>query len=268
MSRENQQYARMLYFTAIHFKQGRAFESFDDGLAWARSLPYFVDEVENLLGHLVETSRSIPKQLDIGRPTVLKSHAHYKREEILSGLDIATWEKKQDSHREGVMYSAEYNVDAFLVTLRKDTNSFSPTTMYKDFALSRSRFHWESQNSASARSAVGQRYLEKAHGRSGTLIFVRGSGNDGIADGAAFLNLGVVDFAEWNGSERPMQITWTCSVQCPSTSSRMRALSADGNDVGKQLTAAAEAGGVHSSGLGRFNGEWASRSAPPRTQSA
>lgn len=208
MNAADQQYARMLYFTVIHQKQSRVFESFDAGLQWARGLPYFVDEVSQLLEYLVRTARNRPTRLDLGRPTVLRSHAHYKREEILSALDIATWEKKQDSHREGVMYSPAYDADALLVTLNKDSGTFSPSTMYKDYALSRSVFHWESQNATSAASKVGRRYLEKAAGDSRTLLFVRASSTDDVGTGAAFLNLGSVDFGEWNGSERPMQITW------------------------------------------------------------
>ncbi|RKX00783.1 hypothetical protein D9C01_12515, partial [Corynebacterium diphtheriae] len=88
-----------------------------------------------LLEYLVHTARNRPTRLDLGRPTVLRSHAHYKREEILSALDIATWEKKQDSHREGVMYSPAYDADALLVTLNKDSGTFSPSTMYKDYAF-------------------------------------------------------------------------------------------------------------------------------------
>jgi sulfur-oxidizing protein SoxA len=39
-------------------------------------------------------------------------------------------------------------VDLLFVTLKKTDAGFSPSTMYKDYAMSPSRFHWESQNTA------------------------------------------------------------------------------------------------------------------------
>ena len=41
----------------------------------------------------------------------LKVHARYQREEILAALDVP---RRPNSCREGVWYSAEYNVDAFI----------------------------------------------------------------------------------------------------------------------------------------------------------
>lgn len=52
-------------------------------------------------------------------------------------------------------------------------------------------------------------------GGSDALLFVRRSGTDEVGTGAAFLNLGRVDFAAWNGSERPLQVTW--GLQRPMT---------------------------------------------------
>ena len=35
--------------------------------------------------------------------------------------------------------------DVFLITLTKTEKRFSPTTRYRDYAISRNLFHWESQ---------------------------------------------------------------------------------------------------------------------------
>ena len=45
--------------------------------------------------------------------------------------------------------------DALLVTLRKNEKDFSPTTMYRDFAISPELFHWESQNATRSRPRPG-----------------------------------------------------------------------------------------------------------------
>ena len=38
--------------------------------------------------------------------------------------------------REGVAWCESANADAFLITLKKSDRDYSPTTMYRDFALS------------------------------------------------------------------------------------------------------------------------------------
>ena len=62
-----------------------------------------------------------------------KVHARYQREEILAALDFP---RNPNSFREGVWYSAEHNVDAFFVTLKKSEADYSPTTMYRDYPIS------------------------------------------------------------------------------------------------------------------------------------
>ncbi|MFI8807907.1 DUF3427 domain-containing protein [Micrococcus luteus] len=214
---QDQQYARMLYFTLLHGAGPAPFSDFDEAFDWVRGLPAFVEEVDQLLDVVVSSARTAPEHLRLGKPTALRSHAHYRRTEILAGLDISSWERTQSSHREGVAFSPDYNTDALLVTLKKDARQFSPSTMYRDFAVSRSAFHWESQNVTTARSPTGQRYLSKEHGESHTLMFVRGSGRDAIGEGAAYLCLGTVQFADWSGTERPMQITWALDREMPTS---------------------------------------------------
>lgn len=212
MSPLEQQYGRMLFFTAI-YEKGR-FESFDEGLAWARKHRLFVDEAEQILTHVVDVARTTPQPMQLGKETALKSHAHYRREEILAGLDVLVWRNRNMSHVEGVAWSEAYQLDALLVTLKKDSSGFSPTTMYRDFAVSPTRFHWESQNDTTAASTKGRRYLAKREGRSSTALFVRERNNNEIGT-AAFLNLGIAQFGSWNDTERPMQINWDLDREMP-----------------------------------------------------
>ena len=48
--------------------------------------------------------------------------------------------------------------DVFLITLNKTEKRFSPSTRYRDYAINRSLFHWESQSRTTADSPTGQRY--------------------------------------------------------------------------------------------------------------
>lgn len=49
------------------------------------------------------------------------------------------------------------------VTLNKDPDHFSPTTLYNDYPISQTRFHWESQSVTRA-VAVGTRGSSISHG--------------------------------------------------------------------------------------------------------
>src|SRR3546814_15366129 len=63
--------------------------------------------------------------------------------------------------------------DAFFVTLKKSESDYSPTTMYRDYAISPELFHWESQSTTSVASPTGQRYLNPASRGSPVLLFTR-----------------------------------------------------------------------------------------------
>ncbi len=137
----------------------------------------------------------------------LKVHARYQREEILAALDFP---RQPNSFREGVWYSAEHNVDAFFVTLRKSEASYSPTTMYRDYPISPTLFHWESQSTTSVASPTGQRYLT---GSSQVLLFVREQQRDELGT-SPYLFLGRGHYVSHQGS-RPIAITWQLEHAMP-----------------------------------------------------
>ena len=100
----------------------------------------------------------------------LSSHARYRREEVLAALNWASLTRKASGHATGVVWAEDADVDALFVNLHKTERDFSPTTMYRDFALQPDVFHWESQNATSVASPAGRRYL---NGSSTVLIFCR-----------------------------------------------------------------------------------------------
>ena len=63
-----------------------------------------------------------------------------------SKSSVGGYECRIAGFREGVLYVPELNVDAFFVTLTKSEADYSPTTMYRDYPISPTLFHWESQN--------------------------------------------------------------------------------------------------------------------------
>ena len=137
----------------------------------------------------------------------LKIHSRYQREEILAALDHP---QKPSTFREGVWYSAAQNVDVFFVTLTKSEADYSPTTMYADYPISPTLFHWESQSTTSVASKTGQRYLS---GSSTVLIFVRQRQTDEFGT-APYLFLGPATYVTHKG-DRPIAITWKLEHPMP-----------------------------------------------------
>jgi hypothetical protein len=101
----------------------------------------------------------------------------------------------------------------FFVTLEKAEGHYSPTTMYRDYAISPDLFHWESQSTTSVQSPTGQRYL--SHKRQGThvFLFVRHRKHE-AGRTAAYTCLGAADYESHEGS-RPIAITWRLRKPMP-----------------------------------------------------
>ncbi|MCY1157073.1 MAG: hypothetical protein MOP51_92 [Citricoccus sp.] len=205
-------FAEMLYFAAI-YQKGR-FGSLDEAFGWVRTQTRFVAEVEEIFEHTLSSTRTNPTTTALGASVPLLAHAHYRRDEILPALGIRTFDSSPDmAHVSGVAWSKKFSTDALLINLRKSERDFSPTTMYRDYAISRSQFHWESQNSTRANSSTGRRYVTKKSNGSNTLLFVRETPNNDIG-AAPFVCLGTADLNSWDG-ERPMQVTWNLHREMP-----------------------------------------------------
>lgn len=207
-----QRLARMLFFALWPDKGG--FDSYQAGLDHLRAHPAVCMEVRELLAMGVDRARRNPLPLGQGmRDIPVLSHARYRREEILAALDWASWKRSARGHATGVVWAPATRTDALLVNIRKSEAEFSPTTMYRDYAISPDLFHWESQNATRVDSATGQRYLNHEAQGTQVLLFVRESPSDDLG-AMPFLCLGPATYVEHRG-ERPIAITWRLSRSMP-----------------------------------------------------
>ena len=94
----------------------------------------------------------------------LQIHARYTRIEILAAVGEGEY-ARTPQWREGVYDAKAGGADLLAFTLDKTNGDFSPTTRYRDYAVSRDLIHWESQSTARADSATGRRYQN--HDRDG-----------------------------------------------------------------------------------------------------
>ncbi|WP_395727521.1 DUF3427 domain-containing protein [Nakamurella sp.] len=142
----------------------------------------------------------------------LRVHARYQREEILSALGLAA-RLKPAYFQAGVARSDELNLDAFLITLRKNDTDYSPTTMYRDYAISSTLFHWESQSATSVDSPTGQRYIDHRRAGSSILLFVRERKESALGP-VPYTFLGTAQYVSHRG-DRPIEFIWKLDVPMP-----------------------------------------------------
>ncbi len=99
------------------------------------------NEIIELLELLVDRIDFLEREIILPFQQPLKLHGRYTRDQILSAFGFSSFEEKS-SIREGIAFSKKYNIELLFVTLNKSEKDFSPTTLYEDFAISESIFHW------------------------------------------------------------------------------------------------------------------------------
>ncbi|MEU5597301.1 DUF3427 domain-containing protein [Streptomyces sp. NPDC020298] len=210
----DQSYAHMLFFNL--WDNAGGFTSYREGLESLRPQRVFRDELRQLLSYVIEQADHFPIPLS-GRLShvPLKVHSAYNRSEILAALGVARFGGQMPrSFAQGVQWVEELQTDALLITLEKNEKDFSPTVRYKDYALSPTLFHWESQNSTAAESRTGMRYREHAQRGSQVLLFMRRYKNTDIGKSQPWMLLGPATYRTHTGS-KPMAITWRLKHELP-----------------------------------------------------
>ena len=134
-------------------------------------------------------------------------HRQYMRDEVLVGLGLSQRVGARNAQT-GRFWIEEINTEVFFVTLDKSEKAFSPSTRYEDFAVSPTRFHWQSQSTTGEDSPTGQRYVHQRENGARFLLFVRPK------RGEPFLFLGPVRYVSHTGS-RPMSIYWDLDDPMP-----------------------------------------------------
>lgn len=162
-------------------------------------------ELMSLLQYRFEQIDFIDEPVDLGFDCPLDLHCTYTRDQLLVAMDFM----KPATVREGVKWLPEKQLDVFFVTLNKVEDKYSPTTMYKDYSINESLFHWQSQSTTAEHSLTGQRYIHHVRRRSKVLLFVREFMNDSIikTNREAYTFLGAASYVKHEGS-KPMNITW------------------------------------------------------------
>ena len=172
-----------------------------------------VDEIIELMELLID--RVDFKEFDIHLPykQPLKVHARYTRDQIIAAFGFSTFERKYPS-REGVAYNEELNTELLFINLIKSEENFSPTTMYDDYAVTETQFHWQTQNSARADRGKGLSYITHKEDGKRIMLFVREKPTDEFGNTMGYVFLGEGSLMDYYGSQ-PMSINWKLHEPMP-----------------------------------------------------
>ena len=160
---------RMLVSSLTSRRQSDAMQVALDEI-WAHPQPRA--ELVAVLELLRGRSEHLQLPLDGDGDTPLHVHARYTRTEILAALSVGSG-AKPPAWQTGVWWDAKAQTDVFAFTLDKSVGGFSPTTRYRDYAISPELIHWESQGATSSTGVIGQRYINHAERGTNILLFGR-----------------------------------------------------------------------------------------------
>ena len=135
-------------------------------------------------------------------------HRQYQREEVLVALGLPNLVGAFHTQT-GRFWIEALHTEVLFVTLDKSEKTFSPSTRYEDFALSPTRFHWQSQSTTSENSPTGQTVCR---GSARTVL-----GSCYSCDRRRtmpFMFLGPLRYVSHSGS-RPMSIYWDLDYPMP-----------------------------------------------------
>ena len=204
---------RLITMLAWNLGSGsRGFSSLDDFLLAL----WLEDDLRQELTELLErldsesSTRGRPSHVAAEIPLVL--HARYTRADVLAALAIGEGVKPPPS-REGLTSTSDGRYDAFFVDLQKTERDYSPTTMYRDYAINRELFHWESQSTQAPNQPRVRRWIEHQERGGGILLFVRDKRRSELGT-QPFTFLGPATYVDHRG-ERPVAFTWKLPEQMP-----------------------------------------------------
>jgi superfamily II DNA or RNA helicase len=203
----DQRLLRMLVATLVDKAVPKS-TPFEDGCALVWRHPQVRAELLELLDGLGARIAHVPLALATHPSVPLAVHARYTRLEILAALGVGNGAKVAP-WQTGVYWVKEAQADLLAFTLDKTSGQFSPTTRYRDYAISRELIHWESQSVTRADSETGIRYQQHARQGSTILLFARLRSDD-----RAFYFLGPATYVKHDG-ELPMGVTWRLEHPLP-----------------------------------------------------
>ena len=207
LSFKDKRYLRMLIASLVDQVVEKT-TTLDECLLLLWQHPQVLKELSLLFEFLKTKVSHLAASVDFLSDVPVSIHARYTRIEILAAFAVGD-KARTPTWREGVLWVDNAKADLLVFTLDKTSGHFSPTTRYRDYAISRDLIHWESQAGTRAESNTGKRYQNHAKEGSKIMLFSRIN-----SDERSFYFLGAANYVR-HESEMPMAITWKLDTPLP-----------------------------------------------------
>jgi len=205
---------RAIYYYSFYndLPKNEGFNSLLEGLIDIRNSSDYSEEIVEILKYKYDHIDFVDKHQTMNAERPIDVHCTYTTNQILAGVGYFN-EGAMPAFREGALYLEESHTDIFFITLNKSDKDFSEATMYEDYPLNESRFHWQSQNKISDTSPTAIRYINHKKLGNDVLLFVREyRTKDGHA--SPFLFMGKAQYVHHSGS-KPVSFVWELEEKMP-----------------------------------------------------
>ncbi len=199
-----------MFFLSVFVKE--KFNSIEDAYIKLLDNPTMCHEIIMLLMYIKNNIKHVSPKVSLPYKCALGLHFQYSQAEALAGLGYFSL-KENHTVQSGVLHYKKKSTDIFFITLNKNEEDYSPTTMYKDYAISEELFHWQSQASTRELSTTGQRYINHKEQGQTILLFVREYKNANNVTSTYYF-LGPVDYVSHEG-ECPISFVWRMRYPMP-----------------------------------------------------
>ncbi|MDP2041888.1 MAG: DUF3427 domain-containing protein [Algoriphagus sp.] len=189
------------------------FPSLEESIKAIRRNQELVKEMIQVLEIRMDQIGFMELEIDLPYDQPLKLHSRYTRDQILAAFGFSTFESKS-SNREGVAERSEIDTELLFIDLNKSDEHYSPTTMYEDYALNETLFHWQSQNSARPDIGKGLSYITHKNTGKRILLFVREERQNEYKNTLGYVFIGEGKIKDYYGS-KPMSINWELNEPIP-----------------------------------------------------
>lgn len=175
--------------------------------------PSVVSDAEEIATWRMAKPELLVRPITLPFPCELKLHGTYSAREVNSAFGKATLDTPGPVGT-GMVHVPAIKCYVHLVTFNKDDRLFSPTTRYRDYPISATLLHWESQSTTSQQSTTGQNYLNFQQRGYTILFFAR---LDKRIDGetAPFIFLGPAKRLVSAEGDRPIRMVWELEYAMP-----------------------------------------------------
>jgi superfamily II DNA or RNA helicase len=189
------------------------FQNLEESIRQIGKNKILVKEIIEVLEILIDNIgfKEVDFELPYNQP--LKLHSRYTRDQILTAFKFNTFNNKS-SNREGVAENSELNTELLFIDLIKSEEDYSPTTLYDDYAISETLFHWQSQNQTRCDRGKGLTYINHKDLNKKILLFVREKSKNNYKNTNGYVFVGEGNFKEYEGS-KPMSIKWELNEPMP-----------------------------------------------------